>query len=523
VRFAQVFCFLRRALWPPKRSLPCRRPPPALPKIEARSSADPAGPRAATPAAAAKKLKVTPPHIVDLQEKLRDHPSQQRAEQRVCEAKWNILLGKSNYYPRLNATLSGGSKWIDQSSRADEFGGSNSSEYDGEGLNATLSLRQHIYDWGRNASIITGHRQDRFVAQIERQATLEQQLSSLSSMALDYVLQVRLIDHFMDSQKIIDRDVNSMEQRFKAGAARLAEMRQARLTGLEIESRLTQAQRQRDLVAQEMKTQFGILPAQAVATVESFQSNRPDVPTAVAGEASPRARLIRHNIKKVESENTRLRAERLPSFTGVVTARGWDVDQKNRCNDPIPRRGSSLATSHEDIRGSTRLVDKDGNGGRDRDEDGNFLYYRVQNCSTYEMTGAIEFSMPLYDGGANAAQRGGVSAQRMGLEAELAAYQRSHNAESRRLQDQLLDELTQLAEKREQLDQLETQIASERLLSTRTRGNLLGLLGLEQKLADTRAQYISLQLRSENTRIEALQLAGQLADVLDVSLGVSGC
>lgn len=131
--------------------------------------------------------------------------------------------------------------------------------------------------------------------------------------------------------------------------------------------------------------------------------------------------------------------------------------------------------------------------------------------------------MPLYDGGANAAQRGGVSAQRMGLEAELAAYQRSHNAESRRLQDQLLDELTQLAEKREQLDQLETQIASERLLSTRTRGNLLGLLGLEQKLADTRAQYISLQLRSENTRIEALQLAGQLADVLDVSLGVSGC
>jgi hypothetical protein len=172
-------------------------------------------------------LKVTPPHIVDLQEKLRDHPSQQRAEQRVCEAKWNILLGKSNYYPRLNATLSGGSKWIDQSSRADEFGGSNSSEYDGEGLNATLSLRQHIYDWGRNASIITGHRQDRFVAQIERQATLEQQLSSLSSMALDYVLQVRLIDHFMDSQKIIDRDVNSMEQRFKAGAARLAEMRQA--------------------------------------------------------------------------------------------------------------------------------------------------------------------------------------------------------------------------------------------------------------------------------------------------------
>jgi hypothetical protein len=302
--------------------------------------------------------------------------------------------------------------------------------------------------------------------------------------------------------------------------SRLAEMRYARLIGLEIESRLTQAQRQSALVGQEMKTEFGILPEQAKAIVASFESRRPDVPTMMAGEASPRAQLLRHNIKRVISEDKRLRAERLPSLTGVVTARGWDVGQKNRCNDPIPAYGASL---HEDIQGSNRLVDRDGDGARDRDADGNPLYYRVQNCLTYEVTGAIEFSMPLYDGGANAAQRGGISAQRMGLEAELAAYQRSHNAESRRLQDQLLDEMTQLVERREQLEQLETQIASERLLSTRTRGNLLELLALEQKLADVQAQYISLQFRSEDTRIHALQLVGQLAETLDISLGVSGC
>jgi len=466
------------------------------------------------------QAEVMPPHIVDLQRKLRDHPSQQRSEQRVCEAKWGIMLGKSNYYPRLDASLSGGTKWVDQTTRADEFGGANSSEFDGKGLNATLSLRQHIYDWGRNASIISGHREDRFAAQIERSSTLEEQLGKSARMALDYVLQTLLVEHYTKSQTIIDRDVESMQQRFKAGAARLAEMRYARLIGLEIESRLTQAQRQSALVGQEMKTEFGILPEQAKAIVASFESRRPDVPTMMAGEASPRAQLLRHNIKRVISEDKRLRAERLPSLTGVVTARGWDVGQKNRCNDPIPAYGASL---HEDIQGSNRLVDRDGDGARDRDADGNPLYYRVQNCSTYEVTGAIEFSMPLYDGGANAAQRGGISAQRMGLEAELAAYQRSHNAESRRLQDQLLDEMTQLVERREQLEQLETQIASERLLSTRTRGNLLELLALEQKLADVQAQYISLQFRSEDTRIHALQLAGQLAETLDISLGVSGC
>ena len=101
---------------------------------------------------------VMPDHLADVQQKLRDHPSQRRAAQSVCEAGWRIMLGQSNYYPRLNATLSGGSKWIDQTTRADEFGGSNSPEYDGKGLNATLTLRQSIFDWGRNRAVIEGYR-----------------------------------------------------------------------------------------------------------------------------------------------------------------------------------------------------------------------------------------------------------------------------------------------------------------------------------------------------------------------------
>ena len=59
-------------------------------------------------AAPLENVVVTPPHLLELQEKLRHHPGQRRAEQRVCEAQWGILLGQSNYYPKLNATLSGG-------------------------------------------------------------------------------------------------------------------------------------------------------------------------------------------------------------------------------------------------------------------------------------------------------------------------------------------------------------------------------------------------------------------------------
>ena len=229
-------------------------------------------------------VAVTSPELLELQQKLRDHPGQRRAGQRVCEAEWSILLGKSNYYPRLNASLSGGNKWIDQSTRADEFGGNSSPEYDGRGVNATLTLRQHLYDWGRNAAIISGYRQDRHIAEIERHNTLNEQLAGLLRMALQYRLQVRLLRHFADAKEVIDRDVASMEQRFKAGAARLAEMRQARLTGLEIESRLTQSQRQRDLVVQAMKTQFPITPQQAETFASEFMTKRPDVPEIVPDE-----------------------------------------------------------------------------------------------------------------------------------------------------------------------------------------------------------------------------------------------
>lgn len=457
-------------------------------------------------AAPLEAVQITPPHLLELQQKLRNHPGQRRAEQRVCEAQWGILLGKSNYYPKLNATLSGGRKWIDHTTRADEFGGSNSPEYDGEGLNATLTLRQHLYDWGRNKSIIEGYKQDRFVAEIEQGETLNEQLATLLRMSLQYVLQSKLIAHFDSAKEVIDRDVRSMEERFKAGAARLAEMRQARLVGLEAEARLGQAERQRDLVTQAMKTQFAISPQQAAQLIDSFRKNRPEVPDSVPGPVSPRARLIKHNIDKVMAEGQRLSAERLPSFTGVVTARGWDIGHKNRCTDLVSN------ALHPDA------------GFAVRDENFAIIgYRRDQNCQTYEMTGAIEFSMPLYDGGANAAQRGGTNARRMGLEAELAAHVRSHEADSRRLQDQLLDELTQIAETRQRIDELETQIASERLLSTRTRGNLLGLLALEQRFADERARLIGLELRAEGTRMEALQLSGNLANSLTITLGESGC
>ena len=106
----------------------------------------------------------------------------------------------------------------------------------------------------------------------------------------------------------------------------------------------------------------------------------------------------------------RLQATRLPTIEGLVTARGWDISEASACNDPVPR-GHADAGSRS-VAGNTSLR------------------YRGQNCSTYEVTGGLQFSMPLYDGGANRAERYSVVARLRGLENSLAAAHRSHDAEN---------------------------------------------------------------------------------------------
>ena len=59
---------------------------------------------------------------------------------------WGEDVAKSSYFPKLSLSLSSGDKMVDKTTRADEFGGVNSPEYDGKGTDATLVLRQLVYD-----------------------------------------------------------------------------------------------------------------------------------------------------------------------------------------------------------------------------------------------------------------------------------------------------------------------------------------------------------------------------------------
>ena len=445
-----------------------------------------------------------PEEVVTFQKKILMHPSLTRAAQGVCQAKYQVLQNQSGYYPNVSMSLGGGRKIIDETTRADEYGGTNSPEYDGAGLNATLTLTQRIFDWGRLSSIVDGSKQGFHVARLERRLTMEDKLRQFFEAAFDYRLQDALTVHFAMAQGEVAKGVETMRERFKAGAARLTDVRQAQIIGLEVEARLSQAQRQRDLHMENMDTLFGVSPDEADVILDYFSSQRPAMPNVVPSHATLQTRLIRHNIDRAKAEYNRLQAERKPTFNGVLTGRGWDIGQKNRCNSPVHY-------GHPDSEGG-RFVE--GGGGQ---------VYRTQNCSTHELVGSIEFSMPLFDGGANAAQRGGVNAERIGLEATLAAFSRDHDAETQRLHDSLRAQMIRISESEQRFEQLTERLESVRILQSQTRFDPLALMVLEQTHLEAQAQLLALRIQTEGTHMQALAIGASLSKIMQISLGEIGC
>ena len=443
----------------------------------------------------------------NLERILRDHPALKSATERICHAYFVKLQSRSTYFPRIDMTLQAGNKWIDETTRSDEYGGSNSPEYDGKGLNATLSLRQQVYDWGRTRASIDGAQSQEAVARLERLATMDEQLSTFFNMAFQYVLQDQLTLHLTDARKKIAAHLESIEARYKAGASRLSEVRQARLVLLTFDGQIDESHRQRAQVVHSLKTQFGVTPIEAALAVSDFRNIRPDMPETVSAESALQSRILRQNILSANADMRRLQATRLPTIEGLVTARGWDISEGAACNDPVRSTGPDR---HPDA-GNRSVAGRTG------------YAYRNQNCSTYEVTGGLQFSMPLYDGGANRAERYSVVARLRGLENSLAAAHRSHDAETRRLQDELLGLLRQVADNATEVGELEKEVDGELSRQRATRADPLALMQIRQRLAETQARYIVLIMRAEAARMQGLAQAGDLARTLGITLGASGC
>ena len=436
--------------------------------------------------------------------KLTGHPSLDEARAKICSARHQIGVNRAQYWPQINFALTGGNKLTNKTTRADEFGGSDSPEYDGDGLNATLSVRQKIYDWGSTGARVQMARLERQRAFLERLKVLDNQTAGLLRAALEYVSRDTAVALMQAELATLEKTILSAEARFKAGAGRLSEMREAQIVRLENQSAIDMAAQRRRQSQQVLKAEFGITPEQARQFVDEFLAKRALNPETVPPEATIDGRIIGLDIRIASFEYKNLRAQKRPKIDGVLTGRAWDVTEKNQCGDTIYRGDPDYADARSrgfGVRGRSRYT----------------------NCHSHEITGAVELNMPIFDGGANKAQRDDIQARRRGLEARRLAHARTHESESAFLRAQMQEYINRLADMRAQTEKMQGQLDSLMALQGKSQNNPVAVARVQSRLLQSRAEVVVLSYQIESIRLELLLRANALAATLGIEPQSTGC
>ncbi len=436
--------------------------------------------------------------LAQLQDIIATHPSVSKAQHDFCEAGFSVMQEKTAYYPRLNMALSGGDKMVDKTTRGDEFGGTSAPEYDGKGVNVSLTLNQQLYDWGRTSAAVNKANLNREAANLRGIRAFDEKLFEFFKAALVYERETRVLELYTASAKAIEAEITAIERRFESGAGRISEVRAAQIIGLDMETK-TQSTANRQIIAERnLANNFEVDGAFGRDAIKNFMARRDESIETVEPEQNLEWRIREADLRAAGYDYKRLKASRLPVISGVLVGQAWDVEDKKSCGDV-------LARSHPDASYY------------------NGAYRRYSNCNTYELAGRVEMTMPLYDGGLNRAQRAQVSAQRRSIESDMAAIDRSHRADSLRVQQVLRDTLMKIASQQRKIVEIEDQLSSERRVQGQTRVDPLKLASLAFDLARAKEELITLESEAEFSRLEALQISNRLGEVLGLTWEKAGC
>ena len=212
---------------------------------------------------------------------LLQHPEVAEANARVCQSVHRLGLSKAESRPQLGLEISGGRQIVErvkgQDNRPDNRGPSESGRepekidflrnptgalsddqvsgahkrdyahrsrdniYDG-----TLSVRYRLVDWGQNSAAIEAQNLRYQVAQIEAQTTLGERSFQLLRLVMRLARTDQMLAEQQKAADLILRETASIEARVRAGAGRLAELREAKLLVLDADIDINRTRANRD-------------------------------------------------------------------------------------------------------------------------------------------------------------------------------------------------------------------------------------------------------------------------------------
>ena len=429
---------------------------------------------------------------------LTSHPRVEKARGSVCEASFSIAEKRAGFFPKLNLSVSGGDKVIDKTTRGDAFGGTNSPEYDGKGIDLTLSLSQRLYDWGMTRAEVASATLTRGSTSFQGNYVLQTQISEFYNSAFDYLASRERLAALEEAAIKIRANVKSIEARYKRGATRISDLRAGQVLLLDLEMAIAAAKNESNLSGRVLKSQFNVDGKFVEDAAKYFLARRPDMPEMVPTREALNWRILDSDYRANGYEIRRLKAMRLPAITGRVEGKAWDLTDGEACGDVVPGAQADAAFL-------------------------NGAYRRNANCNSHQVTARLEMTMPLFDGGLNKSQRNRANARKRSLEADMANFDRYHSTESRRARDNLIDLFGRISGQESKKQKLREQFNSEEVMQNKIRSNLGSLANLHFQLALAETEYIGLKYEAEKVRVNALVLSNQISDILEVSWEPGGC
>ena len=421
-------------------------------------------------------------------------PRVAEANARACQAVHRLGLRRAEARPQISGSITGGkriagrikkdpgtSSLFDRRQRTPEereinASGAHRRDYNYEENNniydANVSLSYTLWDWGQRRAGIEARELEHQVARIEAAQILSQRGFDLLSLGLQLRLYDRTLFSLNANAEVVAEQIEIVRSRVEAGAGRVSELREARLIALDLEIQLNRIKAQRDILVDQLATDFELLPEDADFVVASFWFHRPDALAHLAADRTDKSHAVRLRMQVVGHEEKQIRGSRYPRLEGVLDGKVFDVSDY-------------------------------------KDE--------------YELVGRLEMRMPLYDGGAAKARLRETSWRSRELKSSLNALYREHDIEMEKVSSRFTNLVREDKEARARLQELKQRMKSLLAIQGQTVSSPLQIAQLQVQVGDAQTRLIELEIESEAVRANALFLAEQLDDVLDLRVGENGC
>ena len=396
------------------------------------------------------------------------HPNIARLRAQICQHYAQADIARAGKYPQVDLRILGGtslkSKFRRQETQIRRF--------DDREIDAVIGIRQNVYDWGLTDRSVRIAETSRVIARIDLVLETDRQASDLLAVMIRYQELTEQDKLYQFLRKELDDIADRIEEGVNAGALTLSDLREVKISNLDIEVAHLQVMREMSVLDADIAERFKLSIDQAMPLLRFYLNARPDALPPVDTESINEIRKLDLQQMITGYELDRLNAQRKPSLNAIIDTTIFNVDGYSQ---------------------------------------------------EYEMAGRFELSMPLYDGGSNRANRREVEWQSRSIVSERSGLIRTYDTQMVQIQQSLIQLNQNIARNEEKISAIKDQLEAHLAREGQTVSQPLTKASLITQLNQLQRDQISMNSERERELMRGFFFADAIGGILNFSDEVTTC